>query len=65
MGGDSEGGFTVQSTVSWQPFEHWVFNGGLRYQDLEYGEEDDINNNDFYYYDVEETTISLGFLYVW
>jgi hypothetical protein len=64
MGGDSEGGFTVQTAVNWQPFEKWVFSGSLRYQDLEYGEEDDINNNDFYYYDVEETTIGLGFMYL-
>jgi hypothetical protein len=65
MFGDSEGGFTVQTGVNWQPFTHWVFNGSLRYQDLEYGEENDIGKNDFYYYDVEETTIGLGFMYVW
>ena len=64
MAGDSEGGFTVQTGLNWQPFENWVFNGGFRYQDLEYGEDDDINDNDFYYYDVEESTISLGFLYL-
>ena len=65
MGGDSEGGFTLQTGLNWQPYDHWVFNGGLRYQDLEFGEEDDINDNDFYYYDVEETTIGIGFMYVW
>jgi hypothetical protein len=65
MAGDSEGGYTVQTGVNWQPFEHWVFNGSLRYQDLEYGDEGDIDKNDFYYYDVEETTIGLGFMYVW
>jgi hypothetical protein len=65
MGGDSEGGYTLQTALNWQPFEHWVFSGSLRYQDLEYGEEDDIGKNDFYYYDVEETTIGLGFMYVW
>lgn len=64
-GGDSEGTFNATTTVNWKPFDHWVFNLGLGYRDVEYGEEDDINKNDFYYYDVEETTINLGFLYVW
>ncbi len=65
MGGDSEGGYTVMTGVNWQPFESWIFNGSLRYQDLEFGEEDDINDNDFYYYDVDEFTIGLGFMYTW
>lgn len=53
------------TSINWQPFEHWVFNASLRYEDVEYGEEDDIGKNDFYYYDVDETTIGLGFVYVW
>lgn len=65
MGGDSEGGFTVQTALHWKPYEHWVFTGGVRYQDLEYGDKGDIDKSDFYYYDVDETTINLGFMYVW
>ena len=65
MYGDSEGGWTLQTGLNWQPYEHWVFTGGVRYQELEYGEQEDINDNDFYYYEVDETTIQLGFVYVW
>ena len=65
MFGDSEGGYTVQTGVNWQPWTHWVFALSLSFQDLEYGDEDDIDDNDFYYYDTDETTIGLGFMYVW
>jgi len=63
--GDSEGAFNATTGVSWKPLDHWLFSLGLGYRDIEFGDEDDINDNDFYYYDTEETTINLGFLYVW
>lgn len=63
--GDSEGTFHVSTAINWKPFENWVFNASLSYMDVEYGDEDDIDDSDFYYYDVEETTIGLGFMYVW
>jgi len=64
-GGDSEGVFNVTTGVNWNPYTHWVFNLGLGYRDVEYGEKGDVNDNDFYYYDTKETTINLGFLYIW
>jgi len=63
--GDSEGGYSAKTALNWQPFEHWVFNGGITFQSIEFGDKKDIAKNDFYYYDVEETTIGLGFVYVW
>jgi hypothetical protein len=65
MFGDSEGGYTAQTGINWQPWTNWVFNLSLRYQSLEYGDEDDIDDDDFYYYDVDEITTGLGFMYVW
>jgi hypothetical protein len=64
-GGDSEGTFNATTSLNWKPFTHWIFNVGLGYRDVEFGDEGDIDDNDFYYYDTDETTISLGFLYVW
>jgi hypothetical protein len=63
--GDSEGVVNLKTTLNWKPLDHWLFNFSLRYEDIEYGEKDDINDNDFYYYDVEEVTIGAGFVYVW
>ena len=63
--GDSEGGYMVSTAVNWKPGDNWVFNFGLSYEDVEYGDDGDINDNDFYYYDVEETTIGVGFMYTW
>lgn len=65
MFGDSEGGYTLGTSINWQPWTHWVFALSARYQSLEFGDEDDIDDNDFYYYDVDETTFGLGFMYVW
>ena len=61
----SEGGFYASTGVNWKPGDNWVFNFSLAYEDVEYGDEGDINDNDFYYYDVEETTIGVGFMYTW
>jgi hypothetical protein len=63
--GDSEGSYYLTTALNWRPLEHWVFNVNARYIDVEYGDEDDINDNDFYYYDVEEPSIGLGFMYIW
>ena len=65
MFGDSEGGFGVSTAVNWMVAESWVVNFSLSYEDLEYGDDGDIGDNDFYYYDVEETTIGVGFMYTW
>lgn len=64
MFGDSEGGYSLSTGLNWQPYESWVFSAGVGYKDLEFGEEEDINKNDFYLYDVDETTINIGFLYL-
>lgn len=63
--GDSEGTVNASTSLNWKPFESWVFNFGINYRDVEYGDTDDINDSDFYYYDTDETAINLGFLYVW
>lgn len=63
--GDSEGSFGAKTAVNWKPFEHWVFNGSLAYYSVEFGDKDDIDKSDFYYYDVDETVIGLGFMYIW
>jgi len=63
--GDSEGTLNASTGLNWKPFESWVFNLGLNYRDVEYGDKGDIDKNDFYYYNTDETAINLGFLYVW
>ena len=62
--GDSEGTWNAKTTLNWKPFEHWVFNFSLRYEAIEYNEEEDVRDGD-YYYDADETTIGAGFVYVW
>ena len=36
MFGDSEGGFNLKTAINWKPFENWIFNASIRYEDLEY-----------------------------
>ena len=63
--GDSEGTLNASTGLNWKPFESWMFNFGVGYRDVEFGDKGDVDDNDFYYYDTDETTINLGFLYVW
>ena len=61
--GGSEGSYTVTTGASWQAFEHWSFYGNIYLNSFDYGEDSDSGKSDFYRYDVEETGLSLGFLY--
>jgi len=63
--GDSEGNVSISTGINWKPLEHWVFSGSAAYYAIEFGDKDDIGKSDFYYYDVDETVIGLGFMYLW
>lgn len=63
--GGSEGTAFAQSSIIWQPLEHWAFNANARYLSTEYGDTDDLGDDDFYYYDADEPAFGLGASFVW
>jgi hypothetical protein len=63
--GGSEGSFTVASTITWRPGEHWSFSFVVKQYSVEFGETGDIADADFYLYDVDEPSVGIGFLYNW
>ncbi|MEE4384693.1 MAG: hypothetical protein V2J02_22075 [Pseudomonadales bacterium] len=63
--GESEGVWSAETSVNWQPFDHWLFNLGFTWFSAEFNDEGDVDQPDFYFYDVDQPAFRLGFLYLW
>jgi hypothetical protein len=62
--GGSEGTTQFITGLNWMVARHWVLNFNIRATAIEFGDEDDIDDSDFYLYDVDETAVGIGFMYM-
>ena len=60
--GDSEGTTMFNTGINWHVGSHWVFNLNAKLTDIEF-ENGDPGDSDYYLYEVDETTVGIGFLY--
>jgi len=60
--GDSEGTTMFTTGINWHVGSHWLFNLNAKLTNIEF-ENGDPGDSDYYLYDVDETTIGIGFLY--
>ncbi len=62
--GGSEGTYSGSTGVTWRFFKNWSTNLQAKYQAIHY-ENGSKGDSDWYLYDVDESGVSLGFLYHW
>jgi hypothetical protein len=60
--GDSEGTTMFVTGINWHVGSHWIFNLNAKLTAIEF-ENGDPGDADYYLYDVDETTVGIGFLY--
>ena len=60
--GESEGTVMITSGINWHVGSSWVFNLNARYSSVDF-ENGNPGDSDYYLYDVDETTIGIGFMY--
>jgi hypothetical protein len=61
--GDSEGSTLFTTGINWHVGSHWVFNLNAKLQAIEF-ENGSPTDADYYLYDVDETTVGIGFVYI-
>jgi len=61
--GNSEGTVHLATGLDWRVGQHWAFNIKAKLTDIEF-ENGNPGDSDYYLYEVEETTLGIGFAYI-